>query len=94
MLERSGTEKIPEVAPCFRSAAGLCHCTYHVGVDGCFKGCFDESSDLDAGLHAGGLGKLNCEPSWLCGSAMFGPWSDRPWRAVTLIILVKVFSIV
>ena len=59
MLERSGTEKIPEVAPCFRSAAGLCHCTYHVGVDGCFKGCFDESSDLDAGLHAGGLGKLN-----------------------------------
>lgn len=93
MLERSGTEKVLEVAPFLRSAAGLCHCTYHVGVDGCFKGCFDESKDPDAGLYAGGLGKLNCEPSWLCGSAVFGPWSGRPWRAETLTIFVKVFSI-
>ena len=68
MLERSGTEKVPEVAPFFRSAAGSCHCTYHADVDGGFKGCFGESKDPDAGLYAGGLGKLNCEPSWLCGS--------------------------
>lgn len=38
--EWSGRGKIPELAPSFRSAAGLWPCMYHMAFDGCYKGRF------------------------------------------------------